>query len=224
MTIDEEEQFYEAEDEPDKVIQIDKQSNETAHIKNHHLGANVRHLDEHIYTNLSDSLGSLYLPTVSPHLRQLASTIMSGLNWINQLELNQSSLLQYINTLNPFRRRSSGLVIGNKNNNNNNSIENNRDQIDATSSSNNINSNTLFTKSFASILNQRTAKTLKSSEVIELSDFGLVEVENIESGIGHEFTASINIDKYCRSLTKFFVIFRFMKTISQLGAIIVTNF
>lgn len=124
-------------------------------------------------TSLSDSLASLYLPVP---LRQLTSSIMSGLGWINQLELRQSAVLQYINTLNPFRRRASTISLKQ------NSSSANTD----TESMFEYNSKTLQNKSIASILNN-SEKTLKKSELIELSSFGLVEIEDLESGIGHEF-------------------------------------
>lgn len=134
-------------------------------------------------TNLSDSLASLYLPTLS---RQLGTTIMSGLNWINQIDFN--NLLQsLVNNTNLFgRRRSSAATLN---------------PFTKSSTTNNVaplsppslqyNSSTLQTKMVAKMLNG-TLKPYAKSETIELESFGLVELDNNdnESGIGHDFQVS----------------------------------
>lgn len=136
------------------------------------------------YSNLSESLSSLYLPQFS---RQLGTTIMSGLNWINQIEFG--SLLQsLVNNTNIFRRRNSSTLNPNAKTSSN--VNASSATISPLSSSNApslaYNSNTFQTKTLARLLNG-TIKTLKSSELIELSSFGLVELDNVEPGIGHEF-------------------------------------
>lgn len=45
----------------------------------------------------------------------------------------------------------------------------------------------VFDKPLASFLNGTPQSTLKGKELIELAPFGIVEVENLERGIGHNF-------------------------------------
>lgn len=112
--------------------------------------------------------------------QQLTSTIMSGLsNLLNQLEL--SSLLQSIVNNTIFKRRNSTpLSDGAK--------------LNAESaSSTSYNSNTFQSKTLAKLFNDKTLRTLKSSELIELDCIGgLVELDNSEAGVGHEFEVSID--------------------------------
>lgn len=49
----------------------------------------------------------------------------------------------------------------------------------------------VFDKPLANFLNGTPASTLKGKELIELAPFGIVEVENLEKGIGHNFEVSI---------------------------------
>ncbi|KAJ6216476.1 hypothetical protein RDWZM_007633 [Blomia tropicalis] len=131
-------------------------------------------------TNLSDSLSSLYLPQFS---RQLGSTIMSGLNWINQIEFG-SILQNIVQNTNIFRRRNSSTL---KNVANQSSTTNDGQTSSTTSNTLSYSSNTFQTKALARLLNSSNVKTLKPSELIELDSFGLVELDNVEPGIGHEF-------------------------------------
>ena len=148
-------------------------------------------------TNLSESLSSLYLPQIS---RQVGTTIMSGLNWINQIEFG--SLLQsFVNNTNIFRRRNSSSALNpiTKNSNSTNAAATMSPLSSGNGPSLTYNSNTFQTKTLARLLNG-TMKTLKPSELIELSSFGLVEVENVEPGIGHEFQVSKNTRQHATSM------------------------
>ena len=112
--------------------------------------------------------------------QQLTSTIMSGLsNLLNQLEI--STILQNIVNNTIFKRRNSTpLSDGAK--------------LNAESASSaTYNSNTFQSKTLAKLFNDKTLRTLKSSELIELDCIGgVVELDNSEAGVGHEFEVCID--------------------------------
>lgn len=161
--------------------------------------------DNHYYYehsgDLSDSLSALYLPTVT---RQLGTTIMSGLNWINQIDFN--NLLQsLVNTSNIFRRRNSTtpIIPAAKSGSGASAtlaapLSSASPTTTTTSNTGNhaphlqpYSSSTLQTKLVAKMLNGTLLKPQQlrqsSEETIELESFGVVELDNDESGIGHDF-------------------------------------
>lgn len=176
---------------------------------------------------LSESLASLYLPQL-PQLRQLSSTIMNGLNWINQLEFNASNFLQNILPSNPFRRRGSSLSLRNN-------IFNATTSLPPSETQDTTNYGLTYNQiKFAQLFNG-SAKLKKHdrTELIELSSFGLVELDNVESGVGHEFQVRQNNKNKINCLFILFNFFVFppifykksvMRMISQRGAIVVESF
>lgn len=134
-------------------------------------------------TNLSDSFAQLYLPNFAQHI---STTIMSGLNWINQI--NAATLFQNFWTSSGFFRRrfssSSSSTVSSSSSN-----TNNHHSIAQQSNNQNVDDLTYRQYKFAKILNGTIRlHTLKPSELIELSSFGLVELDtDVEPGIGHEF-------------------------------------
>lgn len=128
--------------------------------------------DNNNSSQFPDSFPSLYLPQFA---QQISTTIMSGLNWINQI--NATTLFQNIWTSGFLRRRFSQ------------STRCNSDQSAVTKNDTSV---TYSQYKFAKILNGTIRlQTLKPSELIELSSFGLVELDNdVEPGIGHEFQVS----------------------------------
>lgn len=128
--------------------------------------------DNNNSSHFSDSFPSLYLPQFA---HQISTTIMSGLNWINQI--NATTLFQNIWTSGFLRRRFSQ------------SARCNNDQPEVTKNDTSV---TYSQYKFAKILNGTIRlQTLKPSELIELSSFGLVELDDdVEPGIGHEFQVS----------------------------------
>ena len=106
---------------------------------------------------------------------------MSGLSsLINHLEI--STILQNFVNNSIFRRRNSTpLVDSNKN------VDNN--------ASTSYNSNTFHSKTLAKLFNDKNSRTMKSSELIELDNLGLVELDNSEAGIGHDFEVRMTKQK-----------------------------
>ncbi|XP_046918455.2 uncharacterized protein LOC124498703 isoform X2 [Dermatophagoides farinae] len=151
-------------------------------------------------TNLSDSFAQLYLPNFAQHI---STTIMSGLNWINQI--NAATLFQNFWTSSGFFRRrfssSSSSTVSSSSSN-----TNNHHSIAQQSNNQNVDDLTYRQYKFAKILNGTIRlHTLKPSELIELSSFGLVELDtDVEPGIGHEFQRYEN-DKatWCDSCGEF---------------------
>ncbi len=161
--------------------------------------------------DLSESLSSLYLPTLS---RQLGTTIMSGLNWINQIDFN--NLLQsLVNPSSIFRRRNSATPIispqgkssgqGAAHNgatlasplSTTTTTTGNGSSISSPPQLQPYSSSTLQTKLVAKMLNGALLKPqlLRQSqeETIELESFGVVELDNDESGIGHDFQVCVTM-------------------------------
>lgn len=165
---------------------------------------NNHHFYEHS-GDLSESLSALYLPTVT---RQLGTTIMSGLNWINQIDFN-NLLTSLVNTSNIFRRRNSTTpIVPSSTKNGSGASATLAAPLSSSSSTTTITSNTgnhaahlqpyssstLQTKLVAKMLNGALLKPQQlqqsSEETIELESFGVVELDNDESGIGHDFQVS----------------------------------
>ncbi|KAH9423848.1 putative Ras effector 1 C-terminal SARAH (Sav/Rassf/Hpo) domain [Dermatophagoides pteronyssinus] len=146
----------------------------------------------------NESFIQLFFPNFA---QQISTTIMSGLNWINQI--NAATLFQNIWTSSGFLRRrfSSSSQASSPIPTTTSSSPINNEQ------SNNIQDDFTYRQyKFAKILNGTIRlQTLKPSELIELSSFGLVELDNdIEPGIGHEFQRYEN-DKatWCDSCGEF---------------------
>lgn len=163
---------------------------------------NNHHFYEHS-GDLSESLSTLYLPTVT---RQLGTTIMSGLNWINQIDFN-NLLTSLVNTSNIFRRRNSTTPIVPSSTKTGSGASatlaaplSSSSSTTTTNTGNNAahlqpySSSTLQTKLVAKMLNGALLKPQQlqqsSEETIELESFGVVELDNDESGIGHDFQVS----------------------------------
>ena len=104
----------------------------------------------------------------------LRSSVIGTLNsWIN--DLSSTSIFQNFNNLLNFKRRQSRSPSS-------------LDENDHTT----INSfqDETLTKIPAKLLNGTLIPTLKAKEVIELANFGVVELESSEQGIGHSFHVS----------------------------------
>lgn len=133
---------------------------------------------------------------------------MNGLNWINQLEFNPSAFLQNFLPLNPFKRRGSTMSLKS-----NNSFE---------SGAADLGSLTYNQIKFAQLLGgSGKLKKYDGSELIELSSFGLVELDQVGSGIGHEFQVSLL--PFNSNLNSFFALASVTRTTSQLGVIAVES-
>ena len=52
-------------------------------------------------------------------------------------------------------------------------------------------SDSVFEKPLGNFFNGSPKHTAKGKELIELANFGVVEVENLEKGIGHKFEVSV---------------------------------
>ncbi|KAF7489125.1 Ras association domain-containing protein 5 [Sarcoptes scabiei] len=132
------------------------------------------------FSGLSDSLASLLLPNFAI---QISSTIMNGLNWINQI--NATTLFQSFLAPSFLRRRFSQ-----QSSSSSLQTETIKDDVDGLQSSSFTTDSLTFTQyKFAKLLNGTLRlPTLKPSELIELSSFGLVELDqDVEPGFGHEF-------------------------------------
>lgn len=110
-------------------------------------------------------------PSVGSDLRQLSQTIISSLQWIN--DFNPTNIFANFLSANPFRRRGSSKP---------------NDQIDSTKS---YRSYDVDDRPLARLLNGTLIPTAKSTELIELANFGLIEIDHKESGVGHDFQVSL---------------------------------
>jgi hypothetical protein len=100
-------------------------------------------------------------------LRQLSASIMNHLQWIN--DFSPTTIFQNFLSANPFRRRNSNKQMSDNN-------------IQTKSNGSEVNE-----KPIARILNGTLIPTAKSIELIELANFGIVEIDDSERGVGHDF-------------------------------------
>ncbi|CAG2178025.1 unnamed protein product, partial [Oppiella nova] len=107
---------------------------------------------------------------VSSDLRQLSQTIMNSLQWIN--DFSPTNIFQNFLSTNPFRRRNS-----NKQTTDQTIAHHNLPNVDHASDG----------RPVAQLLNGTLIPTAKSLEFIELANFGIVEIDHKESGVGHDF-------------------------------------
>ncbi|XP_054167992.1 ras association domain-containing protein 1 homolog [Oppia nitens] len=102
--------------------------------------------------------------------KHLSQTIMNSLQWIN--DFSPTLIFQnFMLSSNPFRRRNSSKQTTDHNINQNKTMS----------------SMQTFDTPVARLLNGTLIPTLKSTELIELANFGIVEIEDKESGVGHDF-------------------------------------
>ncbi|CAG2113536.1 unnamed protein product [Medioppia subpectinata] len=113
-------------------------------------------------------------PAVGSDLRHLSQTIMNSLQWIN--DFSPTNIFQNFLSTNPFRRRNSS-----------------KHSVDQTIAQKTIKSmvaaedDTSADRPVAHFLNGTLIATAKSLEFIELANFGIVEIDHKESGVGHDF-------------------------------------
>lgn len=106
-------------------------------------------------------------PSVGSDLRQLSQTIINSLQWIN--DFSPTNIFANFLSANPFRRRNS---------------KQSTDQNISHLKTYSLESND---KPMARLLNGTLIPTAKSIEFIELANFGIVEIDDKERGVGHDF-------------------------------------
>jgi hypothetical protein len=116
-------------------------------------------------SSLSQTLSSEFRQSLQ--LRQLSTSIMNHLQWIN--DFSPTTIFQNFLSANPFRRRNS-----NKQTSDN--------SVQTKSNGSEVNE-----KPIARLLNGTLIPTAKSIELIELANFGIVEIDDSERGVGHDF-------------------------------------
>lgn len=114
------------------------------------------------------------------------TTVIENLNaWIHEFSMSPMSFLQ--NLTSPFRKKYNSppseppSPVA---------VRRSKSEIYSTMiGDNESDSDSVFERPLANFLNG-SPKTAKAKELIELSRFGAVEVENLEKGIGHKFQVS----------------------------------